>query len=108
MRERDVLLEKRRPAAARGVAHLLAAGIDRHAHAPRRARQPRREADLGIQPLERVPFELDTDELPLRSARLLCSKRLAADEALLGEIHRPAEIELERRRELAVDKRFAR
>jgi hypothetical protein len=34
VREREILLEERRPATARGVAHLLAAAIDRDTAAP--------------------------------------------------------------------------
>src|SRR5918996_418422 len=46
--EDDVLLEQRRPAAARGVAGLLAARVERHAGAPRRGRKPRGEADFRV------------------------------------------------------------
>ena len=108
MGERDVLLQERRPAAAGGVAHLLAARIERHAHAPRRARQPRGESDVRVQALERVPFQLDADELPLRAACLLRREGLSPNEAVLGQIDGPREVQLEGRRELAVDQRLAR
>src|SRR5688572_17393234 len=64
MRERDVLFQQRRPAAARRIAGLLGAGVDRHAHAPGGRRQPRRKADLRIEALERVPLDLDSGEAP--------------------------------------------
>src|SRR3954470_18920688 len=108
MGERDVLLQQRRPAAARRIADLLAAGIERYAHPPGGARQPRREADVRVEALQRVPLELDADELPLRTARLFFCERVPADKALLAKIHRPAEIQLERRGKLAGDKRLAR
>src|SRR3954467_10284934 len=92
MGERDVLLEQWRPAAARGVADLLAGGIERHAHAPGGARHARSEPHLGVEPFERIPVEFDADELPLRAAGLFLGERRAADEALLGEVHRPAEV----------------
>src|SRR5258708_28707846 len=97
MRERDVLLQQRRPAAARGVADLFAAGIKRHAHPPGGARQAGGETDVGIEPLQRIPVELDAAELPLRAARFLLNERRAADEAFLGEVYGPAEVELEGR-----------
>src|SRR5262245_10632009 len=70
MREGDVLLEDRRPAAARGVARLLAPGVERDARAPRLARQSRGEPDLGVETLQGIPVHLDADELPLRAALL--------------------------------------
>src|SRR5258708_1355345 len=108
MSERDVLFEQRRPAAARRIADLLAVGVERHAHAPGGAWQARGEADLGVKALERIPLELDADELPLRTALLFGGERLPADEALLVETHGPGEVELEGRRKLAVDERLAR
>src|SRR6185503_14745408 len=89
MRERDVLLEERRPAPAGRVAGLLLGGIDRHAHAPGGAGKARREAELRIQLLHRVPVDLDAHELPLRPAAGFLRERLAADEALLLEVYRP-------------------
>src|SRR5687767_3127654 len=83
MRECDVLLEERRPAAARRVARLLGAGVDRNARAPGGLRQPGGEPDLGVEALESFPADLDADELPLRPARLLGGKGLFADELLL-------------------------
>src|SRR5688500_99527 len=108
MREGDVLLEQRGPPAARGVPRLFRAGVDRHAGAPRGGRQACGEADLGVQALERLPLDLDADELPLRPARRLGGERLTPHEALLLEIHRPAEIELIGAGGLAVDERLAR
>src|SRR5215210_4919849 len=79
MRERDVFLEQRRPAAARRVAGLVRAGVDRHAHAPGLRRQARRQPDLGVETLERVPVDLDADEAPLWLARRFRSERIASD-----------------------------
>jgi len=107
MREGDVFLEQRRPAAARGVAGLLVAGIDRHAGAPGARRQARGEADFGVEALERRPIDLDADELPLRPGARLRGERLAADEALLLQVHGPAEIELVGARGLAFDERLS-
>src|SRR5688572_6906434 len=61
VRKRDVPLEQGRPGAAGGIARLLGARVDRHAHAPRRRRQARGEAHLRVQALERVPLDLDAD-----------------------------------------------
>ena len=43
----------------------------------------------------------------MRAARLFLGESGAADEALLGEVHGPAEVELERRGPLARDQRLA-
>ena len=43
----SVLLEQRRPAAARGVADLVAVAVDRRARAPRDGRELRRQAALA-------------------------------------------------------------
>src|SRR5688572_974858 len=106
--ERDVFLQERRPAAAARIAGLLGAGVDRHASTPRRARYARGKADLGVQALERLPLDLDADEAPLRCARGFRRERLAADEALFLQIHRPGEIELIRAGGLRLDERLAR
>src|SRR5262245_23063105 len=104
----DVLLEQRRPTAARRVADLIAADVERRARAPGRGWQARGEADLRIEAFERIPLHLDADELPERSAALLLGERALPDELLLVEIHGPAEVELEGRGGLARDERLAR
>src|SRR5690349_18403736 len=90
MSERDVLLQQRRPAAGGRVADLLAAVVDRHAHAPGLLRQARGEPELAMETLERIPVHFDADETPLRIARRLGGQRFAPDEALLLQVHRPA------------------
>src|SRR5687768_13124057 len=80
VRERDVFLEKRRPAPARRIARLLVVVIDRHARAPRRRWKLRRETDVEIQGFERIPVDFDADEAPLRSFAAFVRQRFAADE----------------------------
>src|SRR5437762_7873319 len=48
MREREILLEQRRPATARRVADLLSTRMDRRARAPRDGRQLRWKPALGV------------------------------------------------------------
>ena len=107
VRERDVLLEERRPDAARGVADLPARRIERHAHAPRDAGDRRREADLGVMPLQRAPVDLDPDEAPFRAARVCGGQGLTPDEGLLAEVDGPREVQFVRGRGLRVDQRLA-
>src|SRR5712671_3816656 len=85
MRQRHVALEQRRPAAARRVPELLvpAAIVDGHARAPRLARQPRRQAYVGVQLLQRIPVDRQTRELPRRAALAFGVERRLAVVALL-------------------------
>src|SRR5688572_14275848 len=64
MGEGEQLLQQRRPASARRVADLSAAGEDRRARAPRDVRDLRRQVMAGEQPLERSPVDLEPDESP--------------------------------------------
>src|SRR5947207_3364467 len=71
VREREILLEQRRPASARGVAHLLAAAIDRDAAAPGDGRERGCQAHRPEERLEGIPVDFDPYEAPRGSARLL-------------------------------------
>src|ERR1700757_3687014 len=64
VREREVFLEQRRPAAARGVTHLLTPPIDRNAAAPGDARERRREVHRPEERFEGIPVDLDAHEAP--------------------------------------------
>ncbi len=108
VRERDVLLEQRAPAPAGRVADLRAARVHRHARAPRRVRQTRRQSRLGVQSFERIPIHFDAGETPLGSARDFRRQRVLAHEPGLLEIHAPREVELEGRRFLRLDHRAMR
>src|SRR2546430_5862995 len=59
-------LFRSRPATARCVADLLVSArvVDRYAHPPGLRRKPRRQANVGVQLLERVPIDGQAGELP--------------------------------------------
>ena len=106
VRERDVLLQHRRPRARRGVADLLAVVQHRQAAAHGHRRDLRRQADRGVEALESLPVDLEADDLPGRSLARLALERAAADEvARLVERDRPAEAHLVGRGLLAGDPR---
>ena len=83
-RERDHLLQHRRPRRRRRPADLAAAAIDRHRDARRGRADRRRQPERLVDALDVGPVDLEPDDLP-RAARAACSarERLLADEAAL-------------------------
>src|SRR5687768_6647091 len=95
--ERDVLLEQRRPASARRVAHLLPALVDRYTRPPGDGWQARRQMDLRIQSLERHPVDIQPDQGPRTRARAFGGECALSDKWSLIPGYRPPEVQLERR-----------
>src|SRR5687768_807147 len=62
--EREILLQQRRPGAARRVTDLRAASINRMARAPGDVRHVRREPAVAMETLEAHPVDLQADERP--------------------------------------------
>ena len=109
VRQRQGLLEQRRPAAARGVADLLAVAVDRRAGAPRHVRELRRQAVRGVQRARTTPSRprARRSPTPAPRARSAASARAPVERPLVGA-HRPAEVDLERRGLLRLDQRVVR
>src|SRR5439155_21481237 len=105
-----VALEQGRPATARCVADLLvpARVVDRYAHPPGLRRKPRRQANVGVQLLERVPIDGQAGELPRWPALALGSERRPAVVTALVRGDRPGKSQLERRGFLRLDHRVPR
>lgn len=96
MRERDVLLEKRRPAPARRVPDLCIPVVDGHARAPALGRKLGWKAYQAVQSFERIPIHLEPSELPLGTTLLFSYQSFTSHERLLVELDRPAQPQLER------------
>ena len=98
MRERHVPLEERRPTAAGRIADLpmSTALVNRDAHPPRLSREPRRQADVGVELLQRIPIDAQSRELPRRTPLPLGGERRLPVVAFLVGGDGPAEAELER------------
>ena len=79
-RERDQLLQRRRPRRRRGAADLAAALVDRHGDARGRGRRGRRQADGFVQLLHFGPVDFEADDLPRDAALHFLGERGAADE----------------------------
>jgi len=103
----EVALEQGRPAAARGVAHLPVAGIDRHAGPPGHGGQFGRQSELGIEPLQGIPFDFQPAKLPRRARSLFPAQGALPHEVRLLELHRPTQTQFERRGGASLDQSFA-
>src|SRR5256886_15570078 len=103
-------LFRSRPATARCVADLLVSArvVDRYAHPPGLRRKTRRQANVGVQLLERVPIDCQAGELPRWPALALGSEHRPAAVALLVRGDRPGWSQLARRGFLRLDRRAAR
>src|SRR6266498_5946091 len=86
---------------SRRIAHLPlpAAIVDRDARAPCLTRQPGWQADVGVEPFQRVPVDAQAGELPRGSAAALRVERcLSVVAFLIGRHNGQAALDAERRR----------
>src|SRR3989449_7860082 len=106
--DRDVPLQRRRPATARGPADLTIARVQRNLLPPRFGRRLRRQPHVPIETLHRLPVDLETDRPPRGTASLLLEERLPPDEGTLVRRESPVEAELQGRVHLRIDDRLPR
>src|SRR5207244_11271493 len=106
--DRDVPLQQRRPATARGPADLTVARVQRNLLPPRFGRRLRRQPHVPIETLHRLPVDLETDLPPRGTASLLLEERLPPNEGTLVRRQGPVEAELQGRVHLRIDDRLPR
>src|SRR5437867_197298 len=92
--DRDVPLQQRRPATARGPADLTVARVQRNLLPPRFGRRLRRQPHVPIETLHRLPVDLETDGAARGTAPQLLEQRLLPDEGTLVRRQGPVEAEL--------------
>src|SRR5437016_5824290 len=78
-RDRDVFLQERRPATARGPADLAITRKEGDLLTPRRGRRMRKEAHVPIEYLQRAPVDHEAHRPADRTAALLLKVSLASD-----------------------------
>src|SRR2546429_5783996 len=81
--DRDVPLQQRRPATARGPADLTVARVQRNLLPPRFGRRLRRETHVPIKTLHRPPVDLQTHRPPPGTPSLPPQERLPPAEGAL-------------------------
>src|SRR5262245_42408714 len=96
-RERDQLLQRRRPCRRRRASHLAFVLVDRNRDPGRSRRRRGRQTDSFVEALHFSPVRLESDDLAAVAASLFGGERAASDEWALLEIDEPAETELKRR-----------
>src|SRR5712664_479740 len=107
-RERDVALQQRRPATARGPTDLTVAGVQRELLPPRFGGRLRRETHVPIETLHGLPVDLESDRAPSGTAPLFLEEGLPPDERTLVRRERPVEAEFQGRVHLRIDDRLPR
>src|SRR2546425_4398481 len=106
--DRDVPLQQRRPATARGPTDLTIARVQRHLLPPRFGRRLRWQPHVPVETFHRLPVDFEPDRPPRGTAPLLLEERLPPDERTLASRDGPVQAQLQRRVHLRVDDRLPR
>src|SRR5438094_1903303 len=105
---RDVPLQERRPATARGPTDLAVARVQWHLLAPRLGGRLGGKPHVPVETLHRLPVNFQADRPPRRTASLFLEERLPPDERPFAPRDGPVQAELQRRIHLRVDDCFPR
>src|SRR3989449_5646455 len=97
--DRDVPLQQRRPATARGPPDLTIARVQRDLLPPRFARWLRRQPHIPVETFHRLPVDFEADRPPCGTASPFLEERLPPDEQTLASCNGPIQAQLQRRSE---------
>src|SRR2546422_11348474 len=106
--DRDVPLQQRRPATARGPPDLTIARVQRDLLPPRFGRWLRRQPHIPVETFHRLPVDFEADRPPCGTASPFLEERLPPDERTLASCNGPIQAQLQRRVHLRVNDRLPR
>src|SRR3989449_4836079 len=95
--DRDVPLQQRRPATARGPPDLTIARVQRHLLPPRFGRRLRRQTHVPVETVSPLPVDFEADRPPVGAAAPFLREPLPPDERTLPSRDGPLQAQLPRR-----------
>src|SRR5579859_7672220 len=98
-RQRDHLLQCRRPRSRRRLPHVFSVVVDGHRHTRRDARHLRRHPDFVVQGFHFVPVDFQSNQRALRSAVFLFPQQcVTPDEIFFFQVYKFSEPDFSRRK----------
>src|SRR3989442_3301606 len=92
--DRDVPLQQRRPATARGPTDLTVTRVQRHLLPPRLGGRLRRQPQVPVETFHRLPIDFETDCPPRGTASSFLEERLPPDERRRGPARRTVGLQI--------------